>query len=474
MSKILFNKINKEPTGFLDPSAVVINYDPTTQKVTLTGTITAYYQGTDISVANPTFVSGWLSAAHPNVTGHSYFLYYDGTNFTWADNTFPGFDKVLIASVNYDATNKYCTRECHGLMQWQTHKELHETIGTYKTAGGTFPSAQYVLNSTTAANRRPDIDQTTITDEDCPSVLPALTSKSYTLYNLTGASVGAYTLASGDIIPLLVNNPYYNSFSTPNWGQTLMPANSVASVWIYALPVTASAGSQAYRYLFVQPQWITQAVGPSAGQIATAVVNEKLRLPSELNLGSLAIQAPELICIGRIIIDFTTNWKLQDVSVITGNKFSQIGSPSGNFLSAVTTDATLTGGGTASSPLGVVNGVTLSGVQTLTNKRITKRVATTTDDASAVIDIDTTDVYELTAIANATTFTATGTPTDGQTLMIRLKDAGVTKNLTWTIIGRSIGVTLPAATTAGKWHYIGLTYNLADTKWHCIAVSVEA
>lgn len=70
---------------------------------------------------------------------------------------------------------------------------------------------------------------------------------------------------------------------------------------------------------------------------------------------------------------------------------------------------------------------TISSTNTLTNKRITQRVATTTDDATAVIDIDAVDVYELTAVANATTLSTTGTPTDGQKLIIRLKDAGVAK-----------------------------------------------
>ena len=250
--------------------------------------------------------------------------------------------------------DKYALRECHGFMPWQDHKELHETIGTYKESGGTIPSASYALSSTTAADRRPNIDQTLIADEDLTTTLPALTSETYTQYNLTGASVGAYTLTAADIVPLLANNPYYNTFSTPNWGQTLMPANSVATVWIYALPVTSSANSQAYRYLFVQPQWITQATSSSAGALTTAVNTEALRLPSELNLGTLTVQSPELVCIGKIIIDYTSsNWRLREVTLLTGNKYSQIGSPSGNYLSTVATDTSLTGDGTGASPLKV-------------------------------------------------------------------------------------------------------------------------
>jgi hypothetical protein len=117
---------------------------------------------------------------------------------------------------------------------------------------------------------------------------------------------------------------------------------------------------------------------------------------------------------------------------------------------------------------------TISSTSTLTNKRITKRVVTTTDDATAVIDVDATDVYELSAVANATTFSTTGTPTDGQTMLIRFKDAGVAKGLTWDAIFVAIGVTLPTTTVVSKWHYVGVQYNSSATKWHTIAVSVEA
>jgi len=116
----------------------------------------------------------------------------------------------------------------------------------------------------------------------------------------------------------------------------------------------------------------------------------------------------------------------------------------------------------------------ISSTNTLTNKRITQRVITTTDDATAVIDVDTTDVYELSAVANNTTFSTTGTPTDGQKLIIRFKDAGAAKALTWDAIFVAIGVTAPTTTVAGKWHYVGATYNSGAEKWHIIATGVQA
>jgi hypothetical protein len=115
-----------------------------------------------------------------------------------------------------------------------------------------------------------------------------------------------------------------------------------------------------------------------------------------------------------------------------------------------------------------------SGTVTLTNKRITPRVVTATDDATAVIDVDVTDQYQLTAVANATTISTTGTPVAGQKLIIRLKDAGVAKGLTWDGVFRAVGVTLPTTTVVSKTHYIGCLYNLTDTKWDVVAVLVEA
>lgn len=115
--------------------------------------------------------------------------------------------------------------------------------------------------------------------------------------------------------------------------------------------------------------------------------------------------------------------------------------------------------------------VTPTNAVTLTNKRITQRVASTTDDATAVIDSDSYDEYYLTAIANDTEISITGTPTEWQTIFIGLKDAGVTKALTWTGI-TWLGQTLPTDTTAGKQHIIWVK-RIAGAR-RAIAINVEA
>jgi len=112
--------------------------------------------------------------------------------------------------------------------------------------------------------------------------------------------------------------------------------------------------------------------------------------------------------------------------------------------------------------------------QTLTNKRITKRVSTVASSATPTPNADTDDIYTVTALAEAATFGApTGTPTNGQGLVIRIKDNGTARALSFNAIYRAVGVTLPTTTVAGKTIYIGALYNSADTKWDVVAVASE-
>jgi len=102
------------------------------------------------------------------------------------------------------------------------------------------------------------------------------------------------------------------------------------------------------------------------------------------------------------------------------------------------------------------------------------RVVTASDHASAVISIAVTDVYELSAVANNTTFSISGTPYDGQSILVRIKDAGTVKTLTWNSIFSPIGVVLPVATVANKWIIVGAKYNSFAAKFQVLAVGLEA
>lgn len=83
--------------------------------------------------------------------------------------------------------------------------------------------------------------------------------------------------------------------------------------------------------------------------------------------------------------------------------------------------------------------------------------------------------FNLTALAANATFGApTGTPVDGGTLMLRVKDNGTARTLAFDAAFRALGVTLPTTTTANKTLYIGCRRNDADSCWDVLAVGVQA
>jgi len=80
------------------------------------------------------------------------------------------------------------------------------------------------------------------------------------------------------------------------------------------------------------------------------------------------------------------------------------------------------------------------------------------------------NMFTVTALAEAATFAApSGTPADGDTLLIRIKDNSTARALSWNAIYRgSTELALPSTTTLGKTIYIVFVYNSADSKWDLI------
>ncbi len=109
----------------------------------------------------------------------------------------------------------------------------------------------------------------------------------------------------------------------------------------------------------------------------------------------------------------------------------------------------------------------LTGTQTLTNKRINPRLDTVASSATPTPNGDTTDFYYITALAEAATFGApTGTPVEGQRLIIRIKDNATARALAWNAIYRAgTDVVLPTTTVISKTMYCNFIYNATDTKW---------
>ena len=110
----------------------------------------------------------------------------------------------------------------------------------------------------------------------------------------------------------------------------------------------------------------------------------------------------------------------------------------------------------------------------LNTDKLELTVRSTTSNATLTPASDDTQ-YIVTALAvNATISAPSGTPVNGHKLLLRIKDNGTSRTLTWNAIYRALGVTLHTATTASKVLYIGCSYNSTAVKWDVIAVSEEA
>lgn len=122
--------------------------------------------------------------------------------------------------------------------------------------------------------------------------------------------------------------------------------------------------------------------------------------------------------------------------------------------------------------------VTIDGTQTLTNKRINTRVvsaASYTTDTGTSLDVSTCDQFVITAQAGALKFNnPSGTPTEGQRLIVRIKDNGTARALTYDTQFRAMGTALPSTTVLSKTLYMGFIYNSTDTKWDLVSAAQEA
>jgi hypothetical protein len=120
------------------------------------------------------------------------------------------------------------------------------------------------------------------------------------------------------------------------------------------------------------------------------------------------------------------------------------------------------------------NGVavpTISSTSTLTNKRVTPRVSTTTSSATPTINTDNVDVYGLTAQAvDITSFTTnlSGTPTDGQLLRIYIVGTAA-RAITWGASFEASTTPLPTTTVTTNRLDVGFVWNAATSKWRCLA-----
>ena len=172
---------------------------------------------------------------------------------------------------------------------------------------------------------------------------------------------------------------------------------------------------------------------------------------------------------------------------ITANKFGLVGgaiaSTGGGYLYAANNLSDLENITTAKTNLSLENvdntsdATKNSATATLTNKRITPRVTSIVSEATPTFNTDNCDAVNITALGTAITnmsTNVTGTPTNFQKLLMRIKDDGTARAISsWGSLFEPKGVALPDTTVAGKVLTLGFLWDTVTSKWGLIGLAQE-
>ncbi len=292
---------------------IISTYDATARTVTLSGDLQATYNNSLVSETIPAFVSGYVSVAHPE-EDETYILSFNGTDIDW--RTEFNISEVLIA-----IKPKYCPfvlRETHTKnISVRAHLMGHLGLGTILQSGG-LPTG-FVLDSTTASERRPDVSAAKLLDEDLPTTIAELTSKAYTRCYLSGADVLNWDVDTDDIVEVGEDNrPYYYELNSGTYTKTLMPKITdgtpserarYMSIYKIAIPTCLGDGVK-YRFIWMQGQGFS-----------TSAQAELDRDPRNLELGTLQ-SIPEYSIAHQFVIKYDEdNWSITEDAEIRGGKF---------------------------------------------------------------------------------------------------------------------------------------------------------
>ena len=130
-------------------------------------------------------------------------------------------------------------------------------------------------------------------------------------------------------------------------------------------------------------------------------------------------------------------------------------------------------GGSVTST-GTVTGVVVVATDYMSG-RYAPRVVSGIVVAAPAINTNTTDIFTLTGQpTNITSFTTnlTGSPKNGQKLIIKITDSGVARTIAWGASFKSVSP-LPTTTVISKELWIGLFYDASDNLWHCLTSAQE-
>lgn len=172
---------------------------------------------------------------------------------------------------------------------------------------------------------------------------------------------------------------------------------------------------------------------------------------------------------GVTIVDYVTGTALNMITKWAAIQHNDDGTHKALTTTTLTTSGVITSGGS----VGVTGNVTASGSVNAGTVLTygTYVIPTVVSTASASTITPSLSTMLVTALAaNLTINAPSGSPVNGQKLLIRIKDNGTARTLTWNAIFRAGDIPLPTTTVISKTLYVGFIYNAEDTKWDCVVL----
>lgn len=163
------------------------------------------------------------------------------------------------------------------------------------------------------------------------------------------------------------------------------------------------------------------------------------------------------------------------VDYVTGTAFNMIAkgfltqhTQQGTHSAITATSISTSGNATIGGSLSVTGSFNYSGTM-----RPNPRSSVVTTTATLTPNPDTYSIYDITAQAGALSIAnPSGSPKNGDILIIRIKDDGTSRAISYGGNYENIsGLANLTATTVGKWSVIGVMYNSTTSKWQIVSIT---